>query len=573
MVRVIVNNLYRPEVDETSIAIDENASDPVPTCSFVVKDNTSSIFVKEMNEVVVIDNDAYPQSPAHNLAVNPMWNPYTTSWTSNPQTNLTFSQNGGGGFIVTAANAANGVIATMSQTPALPNPVSNLLPAHFVTPGQKYMLSVYAQGNAATNIQAYLELDILDAGGNVILMQTNFETVNNSVQRFTVIANADPNTVSLQIKVGAFAQSGTNSGTITFTACQVEPMYFTSLGVSYPTPDCNTTQANCVVLPNGTTVRQKRLFTGWVTDYEYGNYVGAYRDITVNASGPAWMLDFRLQGKTYTSKTDSFIIQDMLNGLYSGLYSFNHLIAGLTYNSLALNRDTVRSIIDNFASSVGFRWTVDYYYDVWFLPPGYFNTGYTLADAASNPSAGQYTYYKYSYKADFTQPGNEMTVLENGGPNAILVGDIASRQTYGFIFDKRIDDKTISNDTDAYNRALAENITYSTPRIIIKLELDERASQVGIVPGNAIPITNSIEGYTSVMYIIQKVHIQSIGTDKTGLQRYLYQLELGDYNSDLISLLVRHRRILSQPATSTIVLGTETVLVVEPLGIGETHTP
>src|SRR5258708_14237506 len=106
---------------------------------------------------------------------------------------------------------------------------------------------------------------------------------------------------------------GTHSGAIPFTQPQLEPMCFTSgnYRLTYPTPWCASGQSNCFVMPDGTTVRQLRLFGGEVTKATAGSYVVNNRIWSATASGYAWPLQKQQLNDSWTAIAQSAIISAM----------------------------------------------------------------------------------------------------------------------------------------------------------------------------------------------------------------------------------------------------------------------
>src|SRR5258707_1893094 len=104
--RVIIGGVYQPTLDGSSVKITRSASDPVPTCALNLVDNTSSIAIQAMQEILVLDDQVIP-NPTVNMLQNPSLNPYTSGWlTSGPPTGETVTQNTGGGGVVTLCKVA-----------------------------------------------------------------------------------------------------------------------------------------------------------------------------------------------------------------------------------------------------------------------------------------------------------------------------------------------------------------------------------------------------------------------------------------------------------------------------------
>lgn len=80
-----------PLIDANQLTYTHTTADPVSTCHLALIDNTSSLSVSRLQEVLILDEKVYP-NPTANLVQNPQFNPYNTSWTVNAPSGLTFTQ-------------------------------------------------------------------------------------------------------------------------------------------------------------------------------------------------------------------------------------------------------------------------------------------------------------------------------------------------------------------------------------------------------------------------------------------------------------------------------------------------
>lgn len=577
---LLLNNMYQ-EIDAlnslggTSLQIFQSSSDPISTCQFTIYDPGSTLNVLEMQEVVVLDNDALANQ-AHNLMVWPTLTD-TTSYT-------TYST---GGTIATVSYATNRIQLTASGSAGntygsqdVPQTKGTNSPNFFVvvTPGQSYMLSAYATvSTPLVNCQAVIRLEFQDGSNAILATATSAPITAGTLIRLSTSAVCPANATNARVSFGLQSTGGAASGVVRFTSLQLEPMFFTSLGQAYPSPDCNVTQPNCVVLNNGTTVRQTRLFGGFIVYMEFGPYAGPNRLIQVTANSYGWLLDGKRYPAlaSYTNQFDDFIINDTLNQRLPNVFSTNHVIRGAQFDSVAWNVESYRTIFDALTASTNFRWFVDPYFDIWYVPPGYYSAPYELSD---NPDGvTSFAYANYRRKRDFTQVTNVCDVIIGGGTTYVKVLAGQSQAfTYNITLGHKINDNTVATSAAAYLRGMSEVQAFAFARQILTFELDQRAAQANISPGTAINFTNSVEGLLDVSYLIQKVTITYLGTDRYGLTRYRYSVELGAFNPNVVTILTKFMRDSTQNVTTALTVDSQRLVMSETMSFEEagfSHTP
>jgi hypothetical protein len=560
MVQLLITDTVYPTKIEHSIAIDRTTSDPVSTFKFKIQDNTSSIQLVEMQEVVILDEQQIPY-PAHNLVLNPTLAPFSTNWTEVSTTGGTF----------TGINP--GVELTASNISA-PFGMIQTLHSGLVTPGQSYMASIFiAIGSALTNCQWYLTITALDATSSVLVAETNVGTGAASPAAVSFLAPTG--TVYLQMAFGVQPTvNGSNSGSATFTVAQLEPMTFASsptFQLTYPTPACNATQPNCRVLPDGTTVRQYRLFGGYITKATTGNYMGIIRTWTVQTSGYAWFFQKQLLNQTWTNYLDSTIIGQLVSTYFPGFFSTVHVTAGSTLDTFGYQYNgTARDALDALSANANYIYFVDDYRDIWYCPPGYNSAGFGLSDNPDNVTT--FPYFAFSLDRDGTQLGNACLVTGATNISAIEY-DPQSIAYYNQLLDglgtfwRTVSDSTITTTPAAQQRAIAENTQYNYARSIAHLTTNQPMQ-----PGLTVPLTSAPDQLDTAPYLVQKSSLVIKGINNLLAPTYEYSCDLGDYNPDMVNITVKMLRQQSKnnQGIGTPVLGlmaTETLYWLETIQV------
>lgn len=559
-------------IEGGSVTITQAMSDPVPTCTINVRDNTSSYQPQAMQEVIVLDDQVAP-NPTMNLALNPDMNPYTTSWSNGSATGLTFSQNPGGGTTATISNIPTGVTALAAQL------------NKSVTAGLTYVLSGSIQGSSTpTNIGILLKIRWYSQSFESGLLQTDTFTgpvpASTSLIRYSLTATAPAGARFATILFDVNVTNATNSGVLTITQAQFEPLWFPTL--SYPTPFCGPNQTNCTqIVYSSIWIRQHRKFAGFLTHAVAQDYHGNARTWVLAASGYAWLAGLVLANNSYTSQTDSFIIADLLakyfteTGNATVLFSTTNVVTGVTLSNFGANWDDIRTLFDNLASQSGFYWTIDYYLNMIYAPPGYITMPISLlCDGSGTPNnVTTFPAYTFSAELDYTQPGSVILVI-GSGTNVAEVIDPETAQNNGITsgyflpttttFMRKINDSTLQSTTDCTNRGMAELLQYDTPRNLYHL-----TTNVELIPGQGIAVTSNTDGLNATVLLIQSVTATWIGTSETLTDQWEYVADLGATNRHVTNILSRLFRIANKN-TSAPAISTTTLAVVESVGINDT---
>ncbi len=562
--RVILNSVYQSTIDPGNVHITRSMSDPVPTCSVDIKDNNSSLQVSAMQELLIIDDQVIP-NPTVNLFIDPSILGYNTNWNTNTSGSVAPSQIGGGGLQIAFTSASSGSYGGIS---------SRSVPS--VVAGQSYVLSFYLQGAAAyANIKASIQLAWIDAAGAATgpAMQINVPTIPGSLTRYSATGIAPANTAYAAASFTVQTTANGVTGTVDLFQVQLEPLWFPTL--SYPLPFCGPSQTNCVQLPLGQWIRQYRKFAGFVNHSTTGNYVGNVRTITVDAVGYAWLASLILCNNGYTNQYDSAILINLLNTYLPGLVNTANIIQGVQLSNTQSNWDDLRTLSDNLASQSTYYWTIDYYWNAVYVPPGYITMPISLiCDNSGTPDmVTTFPAYNFSAEMDFTQPGSVILVIGSGS-NVAEVIDPAQSALYstisgyafkaGSTFMRKVNESSLQSVTDCTNRGMAELIQYDYPRNIYHL-----STNVELIPGEAIPVTSNTDGLNATTLLIQQVQATWMGTDETLKDVWEYQADLGAINRAATNILSRIFRATNSNSSAPAISAT-TLAVFEKLGIVDT---
>ncbi len=431
---------YTALVSYDSVEIQATAGDPLSTAKLTLFDPGSQISIAALQEVVLIDENVVliPGSgasiPAHNYLNNNNFNFAAGGWTESGALTgrITFPASGtfGTGAVATLT-FANQAVGTDSRYQT----VSNTLSAEtdYAVPGQQYCFSATINVTSAfTNSYAFLRIVFLDSTSTVLSTTTGAHITSTSgAQRFSVTATAPANTFQVQAHFGGATTSSTNSGSATFTALQLEPMWFTDptspYTATYPTPICDWLQSDCVTLPDGTAARYNRVFCGSIVTWTV-SYDGPNRTYSIQANSAEWLLEnATLVNASYSGGSDQSVITGVVNtlspliiyaavpGLAPGtpqalaLRNVPVVYSGVTIPALQFADNTIRQVLNAMSGLSGFLFGVDAYYNVWYAPP-YFNLApYGFSDTPDNVTT--FPYYDYSISYDATQIQNAVNVL------------------------------------------------------------------------------------------------------------------------------------------------------------------
>ncbi len=413
--RILLGGVAMPTVDGTSVNYKNTTADPVPAANVTIVDNTSSITVNALDELLIIDENVIP-NPAQNFLLGPALNSSDTSFYFS-------SVSGGFGGTVSFAGAPP-VTATVTNDNHIGYAlrVQNLQ-LGLIVPGQQYMLSGYiAISTPMNNAQSILKFGWLDAGFNYLgdaAADYRSTTAGGGFVRVSMSAVAPANAVSAQIAFGIQTTAQpTNSGTAVFTYLQFEPMWWPN-SMSYPSPDCNPAQSNCRLIPNETTIRQYRKFGGLVVDAKPGNYIGNKRTIDVLANGYAMIFKGVFTISQYSNTYDSVAITGYLDTYFppradgQRLFPVAGVVQGALISNVQPNWDDLHTLFNSFAAQAGFFWTADNYWNFLYQPPGYTQMPISIiADNSGNPDmVTTFPIYNFKSEMDATQLGASALVI------------------------------------------------------------------------------------------------------------------------------------------------------------------
>lgn len=332
-----------------------------------------------------------------------------------------------GAAAVATLTFSNNAVGTALAAQTITN--VGLAATNYAVAGQQYCLSATINVTAPL-VNAYAELQIafLDVSGSIIASATSSQiTSTNGAQRFSVQGTAPAGVVQLQAVFGGGTLSSTNSGTVTFTALQLEPMWFPGI-YSYPSPICDFLQSDSITLPDGTACRMDRVFCGYISHLTV-SYLGTTRIYDVEATGlDGLMENITLVNASYTNQTDQAIITGIVNSLtQSGnIYAATPSLQSNTPQSLAYRNvpicyaganiaaiqfadNTLREVINALTAITGFLAGIDNYYNVFYYPPFYNAAPYGFSDSPDNVTT--FAYYDYSIEYDGSQIQNALRVL------------------------------------------------------------------------------------------------------------------------------------------------------------------
>lgn len=561
--RIIIGGQYYATPDGSSVRISKSMSDPVPTCALNIVDNASAINITPPQEILVLDDQVIP-NPAVNLLQNPQLNPYNgNGWQAGGVG--TNSQNAGGGLQAIFSNAPAGQSnATLIQS----------TPFNGVIPGQTYTFSYFASGSGINNIQLLIQIIWQGAPGTGSTTNTQIYTILGGTNRYTITAVCPANTVSASLNVGVNVTNATNSGTIIYTQMQFEPNWFPTL--SYPTPWVGPNQTNCQQLPLGLYIRQYRKFAGFVTKVSPGDYHGNVRTIQVSANGYAWLAGTIFGNDTFSSKTDAQIITTLLGKYFlssgTAMTTTANVVTGVTVSNLQLNWDDLRTAFDGLCGLSGFYWTIDYYWNFIYAPPGYFSMAIALiCDNSSAPDMVT-TFPAYNFKPDydFTQPGSNILTLGNS-TNTAQVIDPSRIAQLGILtgyslpsttsWMRKVNDSTLNSVADCTQRGMAELIQYDNVRGIYHL-----SANVELLAGEGIRVTSNTDNLNQTMLLLQQVSAQWLGTSEMLTDVWEYSADLGATNRAVTNIISRIYR-QTQKNTSAPAISTTTLAVLENVSV------
>lgn len=374
--------------------------------------------------------------PAHNYLANNNFNFGSGAWTEGGALTgrITFPPSGTfGAAAIATLTFANQAIGSDMRSQDTPNTGSSA--NNYVVPGQEYCFSATVNvASSFTGSYAFLQIIFFDVVGTTLSTTTSSPiTASSGPQRFFVTATAPANAWNVRAVFGGTTTTITNSGTATFTALQLEPMWFPSR-YSYPSPICDFLQSDSVIAPLATITRFDRIFTGFITDLKV-SYIGATRIYDVEATSADWSMEnATLVNATYLGATDQTIITNIASSLAPHLYASTPSLAAGTPQALAYRNvpvvyagvtiagmqyadNTLREVMNSMNTITGFLFGVDPYYNLFYFPPFYNISPYGFSSSPDNVTT--FSYYDYSIEYDASQLQNALNVVGTTFPTTI----------------------------------------------------------------------------------------------------------------------------------------------------------
>lgn len=419
----VINGFDRTDVIPfETIAASQMAGDQLPSCTFDIVDTSCTLSFDVGQEVIIFNEAApptktfggtsIPTTPAHNLAVGI---PNGTYWKTSGTLGSLITPSGVNYQMVfsNSTNSSSGFIQFQTFY-------------GYIHPGQQYMFSVYCTiGTPLVGANAILQIEFLDSGGNVLsgTVTTTFSsTVGNTQQHISIQGTAPTNAVYILAQMGGQTTSATNSGTVVFGSPQLEPMWFTARGISYPTVDCNAAQVNSALMPDLTISRMCRLFAGYINDlqitYDDNYAAGPNRTWHVTCAGYGAILENATFTGAFDSQTDAQIIQSVFANYSSWVNVTNAantsspspIITGITVDAISFNENTLRDVLNSLTALSGFLYYFDYYGTLYYLPAYYSAASFVLTDAQPD-NVTSFSYYEYQLEKDATQQKWDVIVI------------------------------------------------------------------------------------------------------------------------------------------------------------------
>lgn len=507
MYTLIQDTDYTLYIPNDSLNVTLAITDPIPTARFDILDIGSTFSFAGLQEVVILDENGLA-NPAHNLLRNPALNHGSNGlnfWTEAPISGGSFAN--GPPLQLAISNIANGGNYYFYQQTQ-----QTLTCATFIVPNQKYTLSSYVSTAGLTGAVAQVALQWQDGAGNVL--STNYSpsiTGTTAQTRLSVTSTAPSNAAYAVVQLLISANNATNSGSAFFTQAQLEPNLFAGQGLTYPSPRCDDTIVNCVTLPNNSTVRQTRLFQGYINKLTR-TYDGKNRIWHVSCVGTGKLMDAAYTNTTYTNVTDQFVIQNAITTTFLGnIIGTGNVQVGVTVPQITFDTSTMTEVINAMADVSNFQYYVDPYCQLWYTP-GYFTlTNFSLSDTPDNLNS--FPYYGYSIDDDMTQIKRRVTVTGGNwvGPAAtdIFSGDGTTTQfSLTYVQPISVTACTVTSSS----KKVGINNKDTMPPFDALLDVPSHYVKFNVAPPNAA--NNVVVTYTYTSQVrVRETQIQSIGND------------------------------------------------------------
>lgn len=417
-----------------------------------------------------------------------------------------------------------------------------------------------------------------------------------------------PNSTGTTTTFSSFAATASSVCTVVFSHPQLE-MQRPSTGNSYPTPDCVPGAANCTQLPDLTTVRETRLWAGYLLIATV-QYFGSSRLWSLQASGIACLLSKQIAATySYLSNTDDQVVISLVTTYLSGLVSASSATvspSGTTLTLIAGNNSYVKDILDSVGKQCGTVYWIDPYGRLHYELAGIIASAFSLSDSPDNVTS--FPYYNYTYEFDASQMVNDVYVLgqeqsynttysaspaTGNGHNTVFyvgTGDIQSISVGGtattaytyyssgyVVFTSAPANgaavqvtirvkyvptaaRRMANSVGTYEMVLSgsiqdssiTNATDAAARAHVELEtyglpqaIITLTTNQAISSGQRITFTSQADRLFSVDLLVQNVQMTIAGTNEYGVQIREYTATLGPYRADFVHQLLFLQRQLN----------------------------
>ena len=575
---VVVNGAAQPTVPFDTITFSGTVGDPSPPrADFDIWDQGGTLSFDIGQEVIVWDEHAQPinlgatpSPPSQNYIINPVFSAGSANW--NDQS---------GGNIVLSSSSFNAVL-TFSNLAVNPYYIWQNTLRGYVHPGVKYMLSCYVIEASLVNGNAFLTIQFQDASGTQLGSNvTNTFTPTTTNTRYNVSATAPANAMFIQVQVGGNATNATNSGTITFTTVQLEPMWFTDPAfgpISYPTPDLNFTQVSCFLLPDNTSSRYARLFAGEIDDWRT-EWDGKLRIWHIACAGGSALLDNGMINGTFTSQYDDQIITSVINTYFPNSISITvpnisnpvPIVRGVLIDSQNYTDNTLREVMNGLSDASGYMYYIDPYYRLFYNPQFYNASPFGFSSSPDNVTT--FPYYEYKLEKDGTQRKRKVKVIGGKSGSTVQVSQVLDQDAsntplapaYAIPpYDAKVNDTNLISTVTTTTRGLAEVSKYGSPKMIITCK-----SQKYVQQGFIIYFTATLDGIVNQPYVVQQVQGSYLGN---GINEFAYTL--GYFNPTLLDHIKNANKALNR---ATVLTGVNAILaydlsVREPIVYSEVIT-
>lgn len=570
---IVVNGAFQPTVPFDTINFAGTVGDPTPPrAGFDIWDQGGQMFFDVQQEVIIWDEHAppinlgaTPSPPSQNYLINPTWGLGATNWNDASGGHITYPATDA---VLTFSNLAVGSYYIYQTTLK-----------GYAHPGVQYMLSVYALEASLVNGNAFIALQFQDASGNTLSTTYNTFTPTTSNTRYNVSALAPANTMFIVAQVGGNSTNSTNSGTITFSSAQLEPMWFVTENVSYPTPDLNTSQVSVYLLPDNTCSRYARFFAGYIDDWQT-EWDGKLRIWHISCAGSSAVFDDAEINGTFTSQYDDQIIGSVINTYFNTVIALTNpnsftpspVIRGVLVDSQNYTDNTLREVMNGLTDLSGDMYYLDPYYRLFKNPPFYNASPFAFSDAINAPIAygsgsygnGPYSaaslsafpYYDYLLEKDGTQRRRKVKVIGGKSGSTVQVSQVLDQDAnnpplapaYAIRgYDAKVNDTNLISTVTTTTRGLAEVSKFGSPKMIITCK-----SQKYVPQGFIIYFTATLDGIINQPYVVQQVQGSYLGN---GINEFAYTL--GYFTPTLLDHIKNANKALNR---GTVLTGVNNIL-------------